>query len=111
MLTIFDAAVNFFLNFLFESSQAGAIFRAEMTQNQFSLLDETQQAEVLIDRGVLLTERQYKNFTIFLYQVDHFYVELYFNLRFSVMQGMRSFEDDEALEPYLDSIDITALYN
>ncbi|HYC27657.1 MAG TPA: hypothetical protein VEB42_02560 [Chitinophagaceae bacterium] len=82
-----------------------------MTLDQFSLLNESSQAEVLIDRGVLLTERQYKNFTIFLYQVDNFYVEVYFNLRFSVMQGMRCFQDDEALEPYLDSIDITALCN
>ena len=82
-----------------------------MTQHHFSLLDETQQAEILIDRGILLTERQYKNFTIFLYQVDQFYVEVYFNLRYSVMQGMRSFEDDEALQPYLESIDITCLYS
>jgi hypothetical protein len=82
-----------------------------MTQHQFTLLDESEQAGILIDRGILLTERQYKNFTIFLYQVDHFYVELFFNLRYKMMQGMRSFEDDEALDPYLESIDLTCLYN
>jgi hypothetical protein len=82
-----------------------------MTSEEFRLLDDDQQTEVLLDRGVFLAERLYKNFTIFLYQVDHFYVEIYHNLRFNVMQGMRSFEDDEeSLQPYLDRIDISCLY-
>ena len=81
-----------------------------MTVTDFTHLDETQQAEALLARGIFLTERLYKNFIIFLYQLDNFYVEVYHNLKFNVMQGMRSFEDDEALEPYLDSIDISCLY-
>ncbi|HEU4471504.1 MAG TPA: hypothetical protein VFR58_10490 [Flavisolibacter sp.] len=72
-------------------------------------MDETKQAETLIYRGVFLAERLYKNFTIFLYQVDDFYVEVYHNLRFNVMQGMKCFVDDETLQPYLDSIDISCL--
>jgi len=81
-----------------------------MTVTDFTHLDETQQAEALLARGIFLTERLYKNFIIFLYQLDNFYVEVYHNLKFNVMQGMRSFEDDEALEPYLDTIDISCLY-
>lgn len=81
-----------------------------MTVTDFTYLDETQQAEALLARGIFLTERLYKNFIIFLYQLDNFYVEVYHNLKFNVMQGMRSFEDDEALEPYLDTIDISCLY-
>ncbi|MGZ8561741.1 MAG: hypothetical protein ACXWV3_09120 [Flavisolibacter sp.] len=80
-----------------------------MTLSTFSSLNEAQQAEVLLDRGIFLAERLYKNFTIFLYQVDHFYVEIFYNLRFNTTQGMRGFEDDETLEPYLDSIDISCL--
>jgi hypothetical protein len=80
-----------------------------MTVTDFTHLSETQQAEALLSRGIFLTERLYKNFIIFLYQLDNFYVEVYHNLKFNVMQGMRSFEDDEALEPYLDSIDISCL--
>jgi uncharacterized protein (DUF488 family) len=76
----------------------------------FMLLDEIKQAQTLVERGVFVAERLYKNFSIFLYQVDSFYVEIYHNLRYNAMQGMRSFEDDEALEPYLEDIDISCLY-
>ena len=82
-----------------------------MTLDEFTLLNETKQAETLLARGTFLTERLYKNFSIFLYQVDNFYVEVYHNLRFNVMQGMRSFQDDDALQPYLESIDISCLLN
>lgn len=81
-----------------------------MTVTDFTHLDETIQAEILLRRGTFLTERLYKNFTIFLYQLDGFYVEVYHNLRFNMLQGMRCFEDDETLQPYLESIDISCLY-
>lgn len=80
-----------------------------MTSAEFSLLTETKQTEILLEKGVFVAERMYKNFTIFLYQVDQFYVELYHNLRYNVIQGMRSFEDQEALEPFLREIDISCL--
>lgn len=82
-----------------------------MTQDEFSILPDTKQATALLERGVFVTERTYKNFTIFLYQVDSFYVEVYHNTRFNVMQGMRSFEADDTLEPYLEDIDISCLYD
>lgn len=81
-----------------------------MTSAEFSLLDEARQTEILLEKGIFITERLYKNFTIFLYQVDQFYVEIYHNLNYNVIQGMRSFEDQEALEPFLQSIDISCLY-
>ena len=81
-----------------------------MTIADFTLLHEIKQAQTLVERGVFVAERLYKNFSIFLYQVDSFYVEIYHNLRYNAMQGMRSFEDDEALEPYLEEIDISCLY-
>jgi hypothetical protein len=81
-----------------------------MTVYEFTHLDEATQAETLLEKGIFLTERLYKNFTIFLYQVDSFYVEVYHNLRFNMLQGMRCFEDDETLQPYLESIDISCLY-
>jgi hypothetical protein len=80
-----------------------------MTLDQFTILPETKQAETLLERGIFLADRLYKNFSIFLYQLDNFYVEVYHNLRFDVMQGMRCFQDEDALEPYLDSIDISCL--
>lgn len=80
-----------------------------MTLDEFTHLNERRQAQTLLERGTFLAERLYKNFSIFLYQLDNFYVEVYHNLRFDVMQGMRCFEDDETLQPYLESIDISEL--
>lgn len=80
-----------------------------MTLDEFAILNETRQAETLLDRGIFLADRFYKNFSIFLYQLDNFYVEVYHNLRFDILQGMRCFEDDDALQPYLESIDISCL--
>jgi hypothetical protein len=81
-----------------------------MTLDEFTSLDEAMQAEALIDRGVFLAERMYKNFSIFLYQLDDFYVEIYHNLKYNVMQGMRSFQEEEDLEPFLENIDISSIY-
>lgn len=76
---------------------------------EFNLLDEIGQAEALLNHGVLIAERLYKDFTIFLYQVNEFYVEVYYHNRFTMIQGFRGFASTTALEPYLEEIDITAL--
>lgn len=80
-----------------------------MTLDEFALLNDARQAETLLERGIFLVDRLYKNFSIFLYQLDNFYVEVYHNQRYDIMQGMRCFEDDEALQPYLEAIDISCL--
>jgi hypothetical protein len=80
-----------------------------MTLDEFAGLNETRQAETLLERGNFIADRLYKNFSIFLYQLDSFYVEVYHNLRFDILQGIRCFEDDDALQPYLESIDISCL--
>lgn len=89
--------------------QLGILSFASMTLDQFTLLNEAKQAETLLERGIYLADRVYKNFSIILYQLDSFYVEVYHNLRFDIMQGMRCFQDDDALLPYLESIDISSL--
>jgi len=82
-----------------------------MTLDEFTTLDEIRQAETLIHEGVFLAERPYKNFIIFLYQVENFYVEVYHNIRYNILQGMKSFIDDETLAPFLDTIDISCLFD
>jgi len=100
--------VNYFYISQLKSSPLNFTF-ALMTLDEFTILNETRQAETLLERGIYLADRLYKNFSIFLYQLDDFYVEVYHNLRFDVMQGMRCFGDDDALQPYLESIDISKL--
>lgn len=80
-----------------------------MRFEQFNLLNEIRQTEVLIEQGVLVAERFYKELKIMLYQVSEFYVEVYYHLNYGVVQGFRSFESTAQLEPYFSEIDIDCL--
>lgn len=108
MNKFYDFGELIFSGIQFDSSMLGFTF-ALMTLDEFTRLNETTQARTLLERGIFLTDRLYKNFSIILYQLDNFYVEVYHNLRFDILQGMRCFEDDDALQPYLESIDISCL--
>ncbi len=88
---------------------AGFLSCQSMTLDHFNHLDEIKQAEALLNYGVLVAERLYRDFTIFLYQIDLFYAEVYYNNNFCIIQGFRGFAETSALEPYLEEIDITAL--
>ena len=82
-----------------------------MKRAQFDQLDKMEQAEVLRSQGTLLARRKPGNLLVFLYQVNNFYVEVYFhisvNQNFYSFQGLNSFEDTEQLEPYLHAIDLS----
>ena len=77
----------------------------------FKFLDDKSQAEVLFNYGVLIAERLYKDLVIQLYQINSFYVEVYYNAVFKMVQGINSFENLSRLEPYLISIDISFMNN
>jgi hypothetical protein len=80
-----------------------------MKVKDFNLMDEVKQAEVLLQHGVLLTERAYKEFQIVLYQVHHFYVEVYFHKTYEMIQGFRGFESMHQLDPFLEKISLKDL--
>jgi len=77
----------------------------------FKFLDDKSQAEVLFNYGVLIAERLYKDLIIQLYQINSFYVEVYYNAIFKMVQGINSFDNLTRLEPYLSSIDISFMNN
>ncbi len=77
----------------------------------FKFLDDKSQAEVLFSYGVLIAERLFKDLVIQLYQINSFYVEVYYNAIFKMVQGINSFENLSRLEPYLSSIDISFINN
>jgi hypothetical protein len=77
----------------------------------FKFLDDKSQAEVLFNYGVLIAERLYKDLVIQLYQINSFYVEVYYNSIFKMVQGINSFDNLTRLEPYLSSIDISFMNN
>ena len=79
-----------------------------MTLYQFNALDEMEQAEAVWS-GVHIGERRDEEHNILLYQIDSFYVEVYFNRELNVIRKFRSFSSTDQLGPYLDSIDIKQL--
>lgn len=76
---------------------------------QYTQLNNGQQQDVLEHSGVLLAERQRSFYHIKLYQMDNFYVEVYYHSHFNVVVNINAFTNTDCLEPYLQNIDIDAL--
>ena len=70
-----------------------------MTHYEFKLLDEAKQAELLWDKGVHLMEREDHIFKYILYQIDAFYVEVWFHKELNAIQLLKSFGSITPLTP------------
>ncbi len=81
-----------------------------MTLYQFNLLDKMEQAEVLWDKAVMVSDRSDETYKYVLYQLDNFYVEVKYHIEYNVIHGLRSFSSTgEPLSPYLNKINISEL--
>ena len=81
-----------------------------MTLYHFNARDETQKADIIWS-GVHLGYRLEGDHNILVYQIDGFYVEVYYHRGFNAIQRFRSFSSVEQLAPYLENIDIYELIN
>ena len=81
-----------------------------MTIDDFNYMDSIAKTELLTMQGVFLGTRKDGCFRISLYQVEQFYVELFYHISQKCYISMRSFEDVGDLNPYLDEIDISDIY-
>lgn len=80
-----------------------------MTQSQYNSLDEMEQAEALWNKGVHVAERADEEHNILLYQVDSFYVEVYYHRDYNVIRRFNTFSGVEQLQSYIGKIDIDKL--
>lgn len=76
-----------------------------MTLNEFDQLDEMEQAEAIWE-GVFIDTRKDNEHNILLYQIDAFYVEVYYHNELNVIRRLRSFKSTTELEPYLRKINL-----
>ncbi len=76
----------------------------------FNYMDGMAKTEVLATEGVFLAERNEGCFRITLYQLDEFYVEIYYHTTRYFYISIRSFEEVSELSPYLQDIDISEIY-
>jgi hypothetical protein len=82
-----------------------------MQLSVFRRLSPKKQHQLVATMGSLLCERKTKNFLIYLYQLDGFYIELFFFKESGEFATMKPFDNLDELAPYLEVIDLTYLLN
>ena len=80
-----------------------------MTFDQFRSLPKDIQRNVVKHCGVFLFGRSGVGVFVKLFQVESFYVEIYFDEKMSEAMHIRSFTDTKNLEPYLRLVDVSEL--
>lgn len=80
-----------------------------MTIEQFRSLPKDMQRKMVKHSGAFLFGRTGVGVNVLLYQVDGFYVEIYFDEKMSEAMHLRSFEDTSYLDPYLRMVDVSEL--
>ena len=76
----------------------------------FIQLNETEQIEILWYNGEQIGRRKEEDYLILLYQVEGFYVEVFYHNKERVIKKYMSFECTDLLDPYLEKIDIGSIY-
>lgn len=76
-----------------------------MKLKDFINMDEMEQAEAIWD-GVHVADRDDGEYKIILYQIDSFYVEVFYHKEHNVVKRYRPFSDPKELDPYLNQFDI-----
>jgi hypothetical protein len=80
-----------------------------MTLREYKTLHIDEQASFLSKTGVSIGERKVGPYLIALFQIEGFYVEVFYDKETLQMVKLVSFYSTALLEPYLKTIDISSL--
>lgn len=80
-----------------------------MKVEEFKKLHPKRQRQHVMQRGVFLGRRESSRFSIYLYALEGFYVEVYFFKEGGEYSTLRPFGEVDKLAPYLQHIDIHEL--
>ncbi|MEO6070222.1 MAG: hypothetical protein ABIN57_07680 [Chitinophagaceae bacterium] len=80
-----------------------------MTLKHFKALSQSSQRAFTLDIGIFLADRHTEDFTIILYSLNGFYVELYYHNDTNEVGWVKSFNSTAELDPYLLDIDVSIL--
>jgi hypothetical protein len=80
-----------------------------MTLLQFRAASCEMQERLVKRRGVFLMERKSLGVSVLLFQLDGFYVEVFYNSAMATVNFIKSFNDMDGIEAYLSSVDISEL--
>ena len=81
-----------------------------MTINEFNAFSKEVQLDVLLQEGIFLCYRTHGKQYIDLYQIEAFYVEVYYNQKQNRIPKLKSFLSTDALKPYFHLIPLTGLF-
>jgi|HubBroStandDraft_5_1064220.scaffolds.fasta_scaffold3216988_1 hypothetical protein len=81
-----------------------------MTIFDFNCMSAPEKLLVLAECAVFLMQREDCRYRITLYQLDGFYIEIYFDLLKSYYKRIHVFKEVAGLTPYLDSIEMGDLF-
>lgn len=82
-----------------------------MKLSDFILLNEEEKKLAVLHSGVLIAKRKEARSVAFLFQVNNFYVETFFNSGNKAIREFRMFDQTSLLQPYLEAISIDELLN
>ena len=81
-----------------------------MKPDTFNTLDSAAQRRYLLEQGAYLGHRKDNPWSVLLYQVRDFYVEVTFSMNSLDIHSVEAFDGTERLEPYLERISIDGLF-
>jgi len=77
---------------------------------EFLRLKEDDQLETLWYNGEQIGRRKEGEFLVLLYQVEGFYVEVFYHTRQKLITKYVSFECTDRLDPYIENMDLSLVY-
>lgn len=82
-----------------------------MSLSEFIVLDQSQKKIAVLHQGVLIAKRKVNQSVIFLFQLDNYYVETFFDSTSKQIEEFRMGDNTNILDPYLQEIPIDNLLN
>ena len=82
-----------------------------MTMYEFRILSDQEQLDIIHSKGVYIGKRKVRGLVSVLYQVESFYVELFYRKYRYFVSHSRCSASIVIAEPYLDQIDLAELVN
>ena len=80
-----------------------------MTLAQFNKLKIEEQQKAVLINGIFLGERKDPPLRMMLYDMEKFYVEVFFLSRYNKVAWFNGFQSTKKLEPYLQKIDVSSI--
>lgn len=80
-----------------------------MKLSEFILLDKVEKQHTVLHKGVLVAKRRHQTGFVFLFRLNHYYVEIWCRTSNHSVMEYRVFDGTAMLEPYLKEISIPDL--